>query len=56
MEMSREEYERRRSEDFKFMVLCAAKHNMSMYHLLKDQDLADARIVEAQEIQLAEGG
>ena len=29
----------RRSEDFKFMVLCAAKGNMAMYHLLRDKSL-----------------
>lgn len=27
------------SEDFKFMVLCASKGNMEMYHLLKDREL-----------------
>lgn len=30
---------RRREEDFKFMVLCAAKGNMAMYHLLRDKSL-----------------
>lgn len=35
------ERERRRkaSEDFSFMVLCASKNNMGMYHLLRDRSL-----------------
>ncbi len=34
-----EDKQRRRSEDFKFMVLCASKNNMAMYHLLRDTSL-----------------
>ena len=33
---------RRRSEDFKFMVLCAAKGNMAMYHMLRDRSLDES--------------
>lgn len=29
----------RRSDDFKFMVLCNFKNNMAMYHLLRDHSL-----------------
>ena len=32
---------RRRTEDFDFMVLCAAKGNMGMYELLRDRTLND---------------
>lgn len=28
-----------REEDFRFMVVCAAKDNMAMYHLLRDRSL-----------------
>lgn len=30
---------RRRREDFDFMLTCAAKGNMAMYHLLRDKDI-----------------
>jgi hypothetical protein len=33
--------QRRRSEDFRFMVLCASKNNMAMYQLLRDRTLDD---------------
>jgi hypothetical protein len=33
------EYQRRCREDFAFMVLCASKQNMSMYHLLRDKSI-----------------
>lgn len=33
------ERNRRASEDFRFMVLCAAKGNMGMYNLLRDTSL-----------------
>lgn len=29
----------RRSEDFKFMVLCEYKRNMGMYQLMRDKEL-----------------
>lgn len=28
-----------REEDFRFLVVCAAKDNMAMYHLLRDRSL-----------------
>lgn len=31
--------DRRRHEDFNFMVLCASKGNMSMYQMLRDKEL-----------------
>jgi hypothetical protein len=34
-----EDLAQRRREDFDFMVLCAAKGNMSMYQLLRDLSL-----------------
>lgn len=34
---SKQARDRKASEDFRFMVLCAAKGNMSMYHLLSDR-------------------
>lgn len=30
---------RKVSEDFKFMVMCAAKGNMGMYNLLRDRSI-----------------
>lgn len=33
------ERQRKVSEDFDFMVLCALKGNMGMYHLLRDTSL-----------------
>lgn len=40
---------RRRSEDFKFMVLCASKQNMGMYQLLRDRSIdLDERKIEAE--------
>lgn len=34
-----EALDKARSEDFEFMVLCAAKGNMAMYDLLRDRSL-----------------
>ena len=34
--------ERRKREDFDFMVLCASKGNMAMYQLLRDKSLDTA--------------
>lgn len=39
----------RRKEDFDFMVMCAAKNNMAMYHLLRDRSL-DNQAPSAQEL------
>lgn len=30
---------RRQREDFDFMLVCASKGNMAMYHLLRDKDI-----------------
>jgi len=38
-EAQKADLQRRRAEDFDFMVLCAHKGNMGMYHLLRDRDL-----------------
>ena len=35
----------RRSDDFKLMVLCASKNNMSMYQLLRDKTLDTPLVV-----------
>ena len=37
--------EQRRSDDFKFMVLCASKNDMSMYQLLRDKTLDTPLVV-----------
>lgn len=44
--------ERRRKEDFDFMVLCAAKGNMAMYQLLRDKSLDDADTPKQVELPL----
>jgi hypothetical protein len=41
--MSDKEYSERTSEDFQFLVLCQAKHNMGMYELLRDRELEAER-------------
>jgi hypothetical protein len=41
-EQEQRDLERRRKEDFNFMMLCAAKGNMAMYQLLRDRSLDDA--------------
>jgi hypothetical protein len=40
-EAEQRDIERRRREDFKFMVLCASKDNMAMYQLMRDRSLDD---------------
>jgi hypothetical protein len=37
--MTKQELIRRRSEDFKFLVLCDMKGNHGMYQFLRDRDL-----------------
>jgi len=38
-EAQKADRERRQREDFEFLVLCQLKHNMPMYHLLRDRTL-----------------
>lgn len=38
-EQEQRDLERRRKEDFDFMVLCSMKGNMAMYELLRDKSL-----------------
>lgn len=40
--------ERRRTEDFNFMVVCASKGNMSMYQLMRDRSL-DKKVMTPSE-------
>jgi len=42
-EAQRADLARRRTEDFKFMVLCASKNNMAMYQLMRDRGLDEYR-------------
>ena len=48
--------DKRRKDDFEFMVLCAAKGNMAMYELLRDRSLDDEiREVRKREYMPARG-
>ena len=38
-EAEKADLQRRRSEDFKFLVLCQMKGNMGMYQMLRDRSL-----------------
>lgn len=38
-EERRRELNERTAEDFEFLVTCESKHNMGMYHLLRDRTL-----------------
>lgn len=42
-EAQKKDLQRRRSEDFHFMLVCAAKGNMGMYDLLRDRSLDSPR-------------
>lgn len=53
-EEEKKDLERRRSEDFKFMVLCASKGNMAMYQLLRDRSLDDANNPKQKELPFEE--
>lgn len=46
--------ERRRSEDFNFMVLCHSKGNVGMYNLLRDRSLDEANNPKQGELPLDE--
>ncbi len=54
--MDQEQYQKRRAEDFRFMVLCEMKGNMGLYQLLRDRELDDVVIQDKQELRLWEGG
>jgi len=45
-EAQKADLERRRSEDFKFLVLCQHKGNMGMYQMLRDRGLDDFKDVK----------
>lgn len=53
--MTDEEFQRRSSEDFKFLVLCQHKNNMGMYSMLRDRELEkerhDRQQAKAQQIE-----
>lgn len=48
----KDDLDRRRKEDFEFMVLCASKGSMSMYQLLRDRTLDDANNPKQGELPL----
>ncbi len=44
--------ERRRHDDFNFMVLCHSKGNVAMYNLMRDRSLDEANNPKQRELPL----
>ena len=51
-EEEKRDLDRRRSEDFKFLVLCHAKGNPAMYALFRDRSLDEANNPKQGELPL----
>jgi len=51
----KKDLDKRRHDDFDFMVLCASKGNMSMYRLLRDRSLDEANNPKQGELPLEPG-
>jgi len=51
-EAETKDLERRRSEDFQFMILCASKNNMAMYELFRDRSLDKKELTPSEKGEL----